>query len=67
VEAGAPKSWEEAKRLAERLLELFKPKHPRVKLFIGFEVKPVVWLDCPHFKDPEEALEEAKKYGKKLS
>lgn len=48
-----------ARWLAARLIEPFRPKHERVKVFIGFEVKPAKWSDCPHCPMPKEALEAA--------
>lgn len=54
------KSWREAVVYCRGVLEKFRPKHKRVKIFIGFEVEPAVWHDCPHFTNPEDALNQAK-------
>ena len=52
--------FEQAKAAAEALIEPFRPVHPRLKVFIGFEVTPQSWLDCNHAETPEEALQSAK-------
>lgn len=54
------RSWEEVVAKCESVLEKFTPKHKRVKIFIGFEVEPAVWSDCPHAENPVEALRMAK-------
>ncbi|MGB9693841.1 MAG: hypothetical protein ACPLYF_03260 [Fervidobacterium sp.] len=55
------KSWEEAVAYCKSVLEKFTPKHKRVKIFIGFEVQPAVWRDCPHAENPKQALKMAKR------
>jgi len=42
------------------ILEKFRPDHKRIKIFIGFEVQPEIWHDCPIFDNPECALKQAK-------
>ena len=49
--------FERAKAQAQALLEPFRPAHPRIKVFVGFDVDPAIWRDCPHVETPEEALE----------
>lgn len=62
--------FKEARKRAIELLQPFKPDHPRIKVWVGFEVEPEYWMDCPHYETPKEALEQArredelkKKYG----
>lgn len=54
-------SWEEAVTTCKSILEKFKPKHKRIKLFVGFEVQPAIWHDCPLFENPECAMKQAKR------
>jgi len=49
-------SWNEAVEHCRKILEKFRPKHKRIRVFIGFEIKPIVWSDCPHAETPEQAL-----------
>lgn len=65
-------TFEEAKEEALRLLQPFKPDHPRIKLFIGFDVEPAIWADCNHYERAEDALRQAEfedhqedKYGRR--
>lgn len=54
-------SWEESVAYCKSILEKFKPKHERIKIFIGFEVKPAIWHDCPLFENPEDAIKQAER------
>ena len=51
--------FEEARKRAIELLQPFKPDHPRIKVWVGFEVEPEYWADCSHYETPEEALKQA--------
>ena len=55
------KSWGQAVAYCKGILEKFRPRHKRIKVFIGFEVEPAIWRGCPHCENPEEALEQAKR------
>ena len=48
-----------AVKLAKALLEPFRPSHPRISVYVGFEVEPDQFTECPHFLTPEDALEAA--------
>jgi len=48
--------WDDAVEYCLKILKKFRPKHKRIKIFIGFEVEPAVWSDCPHAENPEQAL-----------
>ena len=54
-----PKSWCEAVEIAKEILKPFVPRHPRIRLFIGFHVEPALYMECTHVETPEEALREA--------
>jgi len=57
-----PNNFEQAVELARKLIEPFKPNHPRIKVFIGFSVEPAlhtIW-GCQHARTPEEAIKMAK-------
>lgn len=53
-------TFEQAAEAARKLLEPFRPQHPRIKVFVGFEVEPTYFAECPHYGRPEWALEQAK-------
>jgi len=56
---GKPESWGEAVEMAREILKPFVPRHPRIRLFIGFHVEPALYMECTHVETPEEALREA--------
>jgi len=59
-----PETFEEAVELCKRILERFKPHHPRISVFVGFLVRPAIYDECPIYITPEEALEAAKQEDK---
>ena len=54
-----PTSWEEAVKQAKAILEPYCPRAPRIKVFVGFEVRPAAYSECPHVESPEDALDVA--------
>jgi len=52
-------SFIEAREQAKKLIEPYRPDHPRIRILIGFEVEPAIWADCAHYESPEDALVEA--------
>lgn len=50
---------EEAIEQAKALLEPHCPKHPRIRVWVGFEVEPATFTPCPHLESPEDALDAA--------
>lgn len=54
-------NFDEVRAEAIKLLLPSKPDHPRISIFVGFEVEPASYSDCPHCETPEEALKEAQR------
>ena len=53
-------AWEEAMAKCKATLQRFTPKHRRISLWIGFEIEPAIYADCPYYDTPKKALDEAR-------
>ena len=58
-------TFEDVVAICKWHLEQHKPDNPRIKVFVGFEVKPAVYAECTHCETPEEALKMALRYDKR--